>query len=43
MSVLEFIMLKRGIISIPGIHFDRTDIMLLFVLGLTDSSMSMCF
>jgi len=27
MSVLEFIMLKRGIISIPDIHFDRTDVM----------------
>ena len=27
MSVLEFIMLKRGIISIPDIHFDCTDVM----------------
>ena len=27
MSVLEFIMLKCGIISIPDIHFDRTDVM----------------
>jgi len=27
MWVLEFIMLKRGIISIPDIHFDRTDVM----------------
>jgi len=29
MSVLEFtsIMQNHGIISIPGIHFDRTDVM----------------
>jgi len=31
MSVLEFIMLKRGIISIADIHFDPTDVMICLI------------